>query len=71
MGAYVNDVNSYEETALILAAKNGHTSIVRILLKHGADPMLVDAEGKNALQNAEAAGHKEIIEILKKVTSKN
>jgi ankyrin repeat protein len=63
-------VNSYEETPLILAAKNAHTAVVKILLKHGADTSLLDAEGKSALQYAEAAGHKEISELLKKNPSK-
>ena len=53
-----------------LAAKNGHTATVKFLLRHGADPTLADAEGKNALKYAEEANHKEIIEILKKVTPK-
>ncbi len=50
-GASVNAVGG-NTTALIMAAGYGQTEIVRILLKHGADPRLAARPGATALAAA-------------------
>ena len=37
-GVFVDAMNCSHETALFWAAKHNHTSTVKILLHHGADP---------------------------------
>ncbi|KAI6780066.1 Ankyrin repeat domain-containing protein 50 [Emericellopsis cladophorae] len=54
----------YDLKPLHLAALNGHTQVVELLLKEGAD---VNAEGggySNALQAASSEGHAEIVRLL-------
>ena len=52
--------------ALLGAAYNGHTDIVKILLEAGADVNARDGYGLTALQLAEKYRRAEIVEILKK-----
>ena len=47
------------------AAWEGHTSIVKLLLKHGADASLVNTEHKSALMLAESEGNREVVKALK------
>jgi len=56
-GATVDRRNEREvyETALMDAARSGHSEIVQRLLDHGADPALVDDCGSNALEIARKA----------------
>ena len=51
------------ENALYLAIENGHTEIVKLLLKAGAD---IHANDDYALHWAVADGHTEIVELLLK-----
>jgi len=51
-------------TPLIIAAQNGHLETCEALLTAGADPSVIDANGKNALQIAENAGKGEIVKLL-------
>lgn len=48
----------------MMAAKLGHTSIVKLLLSYGADPSLRDTSGLLALQMAQQGGHKLVEAIL-------
>ncbi|GGC89045.1 hypothetical protein GCM10007216_19780 [Thalassobacillus devorans] len=48
-GADPNSTNSYNTTAVSIAATKGHTSVVRALLEAGADPNLKDDGGMSAL----------------------
>jgi hypothetical protein len=56
-GATVDRRNEREvhETALMDAARSGHSDIVQRLLDHGADPALTDDLGSNALEIARRA----------------
>jgi ankyrin repeat protein len=53
-------------TALFYAAANGHTDVVRALLRHGADATITDKQGNTALCYAldTAIPNKEIVEQL-------
>jgi ankyrin repeat protein len=69
-GIDVNHVNDPGWTALLEAVVYGDGSaryqeIVRILLSAGADPEIRDANGRTALEHAEARGQQEVAEILR------
>jgi hypothetical protein len=59
----------YEEhfTALMYAAAEGQTDVVRILLSYGADPDLKDVDGDNALTFAVNNNHKEVASLLQSI----
>ena len=63
-GARVDDKNKYGWTALIIAAREGDIRIVKILLKAGADPDIVDNLGRNAIMFAHGRKHHEIFKLL-------
>ncbi|SPQ23414.1 49c22cb9-5628-4943-804e-7c10fbec3dec [Thermothielavioides terrestris] len=50
-------------TPLHKAATIGNAEAVRFLLDRGADPRIPNSKGRTALECAERAGHKEIVEI--------
>uniref|UniRef100_A0A6C0J433 Uncharacterized protein n=1 Tax=viral metagenome TaxID=1070528 RepID=A0A6C0J433_9ZZZZ len=56
------DVNG--RTALWMAGWDGHTEIVSMLLKNGADANTRDSSGRTALWTASANGHTEIVSML-------
>ncbi len=64
-GANVNARNRFLSTPLhdAVAGKNSH--VVRILLRHGADPALEDDNGISALESADQAQLDEIAAILR------
>jgi len=51
-------------TALMTAAALGEKAVVEVLLKHGANKDLVDADGDTAKDFALRAGHTEIVALL-------
>ena len=53
-------------TPLMLAAMNGHTTILAILRDHGADEFAVDAKGRGALHSAVASHQYESVKFLLK-----
>ena len=57
-------------TALILAVWWGHTEVVKLLIKNGADVYAKNKYGQTALMLAEKRGHTKIISILKKAMEK-
>ncbi|WP_281857277.1 ankyrin repeat domain-containing protein [Litoreibacter halocynthiae] len=58
---YVNDW----ATPLWFAVMNGRMETVRMLLDHGADPEVCDADGRTITDYAREAGQNEIVEVLK------
>mmetsp|Transcript_60910 Transcript_60910/g.122100 ORF Transcript_60910/g.122100 Transcript_60910/m.122100 type:complete len:313 (-) Transcript_60910:74-1012(-) len=54
------------ETALVVAARSGHTDVCKVLLQHGADASAEDGKGESALEVAAAAGHFKTCEALLK-----
>ena len=63
-GADVNETTGGGQTALILAVIFGHTNLVRLLVKAGADPKLPDNLGLNAIEWAKRRGSTQALEIL-------
>ena len=61
------DVNARDErgwSPLIMAAKEGHTSLLRLLLAAGAAPSAPDGVSHTALRGAALFGHAECISLL-------
>jgi E3 ubiquitin-protein ligase HECTD1 len=62
------DVNKGQRSSsLHYAACFGRSNVVKILLRHGANPDLRDEEGKTALDKARERGeenHREVVQIL-------
>nr|XP_054756309.1 NAD-capped RNA hydrolase NUDT12-like [Lytechinus pictus] len=52
-------------TALMLAARNGHVDVAKILLQNGCDPFLPNKSGQNSLDIAEFWDHTEVINLLR------
>jgi len=63
-GADVNETTGGGQTALILAVIFGHTNLIKLLLRAGADPQQRDNLGLNALEWAQRRGLPEAIAIL-------
>jgi len=74
MGAQLNTVNAAGAkvnmankgvTALMLAAFNGDSDMVKTLLSKGADPTLADDDGQTALNYAQRGGKEAVIAVFK------
>jgi ankyrin repeat protein len=63
-GADVNATTGGGQTALILAVIFGHTNLVKLLIKAGADPQQRDNLGLNAIEWAQRRGLTEALAIL-------
>ncbi|MEV7739689.1 ankyrin repeat domain-containing protein [Streptomyces sp. NPDC088921] len=65
-GAEVDTPNAARRTALDLAAREGHTEIVRLLLAAGADPQQQTGEYDETTPLCQAAmhGHTEAVRVL-------
>jgi ankyrin repeat protein len=65
-GADVNAKQQEDFTPLMEAAQNGDLEIVNLLLASGADPQVVKSGGQTALDIAQAAGHQQIVDALRR-----
>jgi len=61
----VNAQNQAGRTALMLAARRGHLTTVRLLLKRGALRDVEDFEGNTALDWAETNWRSDVAELLR------
>lgn len=62
-----DDLNARDDagnTPLMIAARKKQTNACRLLLENGADPLLLDLEGKNAIRIASEAGSGEIAALI-------
>ncbi len=48
-------------TSLHVAAQNGRTSTVKLLIKHGADPLIQDVDGRTAAERASSQAIKDLL----------
>ena len=64
--AEVNARTAQGETALILAAAQGHEPMVRMLLEKGADIRARSQTGVTALQAAKSGLHVDVVQLLEK-----
>ncbi|UQC83602.1 uncharacterized protein CLUP02_09096 [Colletotrichum lupini] len=60
----IEDEFAYDNEAMILASRRGHTAIVSLLLSHGALADIRDDFGDFPLLIAASNGHKETVEVL-------
>jgi ankyrin repeat protein len=64
-GAEVSSRNSYGETSLLLAVKNGHKDVVMELLAcDNVDMNLKDTNGRTVLMTAVTHKHEDVVELL-------
>jgi ankyrin repeat protein len=64
LGADVNAVNGAGDAALHMAATQGYTAVVQLLLDHGARADVANQAGDTALHNAAAKGRDAVIQLL-------
>ena len=60
----VNHADEYKDAPLHVSSKEGDIICLELLLMHGADYTLVDAEGKTGLHLACANGHLDCVALL-------
>jgi ankyrin repeat protein len=65
-GADVNARQQEDFTPLMEASQNGDLEIVNLLLASGADPQAGKSGGQTALDIAQAAGHQQIVDALRR-----
>lgn len=63
-GADVNASGQFGNTPLTVAAQNGHTDTVKLLIDHGANVNAQNGLGETALLLAAANGHTDIAKLL-------
>ena len=67
-GVDVNQTNKGGQTPLILATVSGHVQMLRLLLDAGADPLIRDNTGLNAIEWAERKGLPDVAKIFHEAT---
>ena len=63
-GADKNLADNDGSTALMMAAVQGHATVLRLLLEAGADKNLADNDGSTALMMAARGGHADVMRLL-------
>jgi uncharacterized protein len=63
-------VSRFGQTALMKAAQAGKLASIQLLIAKGANPAILNKQGKGALQIAEEKDHKNVIEYLRLLLSK-
>ena len=60
----INLVSRFGQTALMKAAQAGKLSSIKVLISSGANPTILNKQGKGALQIAEEKGHRPVVDYL-------
>lgn len=60
----INLVSRFGQTALMKAAQAGKLSSIKVLISCGANPSILNKQGKGALQIAEEKGHRAVVDYL-------
>lgn len=68
---HVNQQDDSGTSLLMYAASRGHVEICRILLEAGADPLLKNRQGQDALALARSAGHRAVETMLLEAAGKS
>ena len=63
-GSPLDNQSERGKTALVCAARSGHTEVVKLLLEYGADAMLDPREGATALTAARQLNHQGCVTLL-------
>lgn len=61
----INLLSRFGQTALMKAAQAGKLASIKVLISSGANPSILNKQGKGALQIAEEKGHRIIVDYLK------
>jgi hypothetical protein len=62
--AYIDAESPNKTTPLMMAARYGTDSVVKLLLEEGADPLLRNEQGQSAIDFARAAGRPAAVELI-------
>lgn len=62
--AYIDAESPNKTTPLMMAARYGTDSVVKLLLEEGADPLLRNQQGLSAIDFARAAGRTAAVELI-------
>ncbi len=65
MGGDINAVSQIGTSCLLVAAMNGHTNIVRTLLRHGANPHIANNNNDLPLHFAQRKNYTAIVDMLR------
>jgi serine/threonine-protein phosphatase 6 regulatory ankyrin repeat subunit A len=69
-GADIATKDTYQQTALHLAAREGHEAVVRLLIEKGAEVAAKDVKNKwTALHWAAGGGHEAVVRLLQSTTT--
>ncbi len=68
--AYIDAESPNKTTPLMMAARYGSESVVKLLLEEGADPLLRNEQGLTALDFARQAERPEVLEIIARLVRK-
>jgi len=63
-GSDINHTNTYDNSALLVAAELGHIKVIDLLLSRGANTTQVNKLGNTAMSLAENEGHKKAVSLL-------